>query len=708
MSSSVPGVPTGEWLGRAAAVLGLAGEVSEPQMRALFGLGMHPDAEAILARETRAGATKKQAWGAAKLGPAIPNLAEASPLDRQIEQVLQHVSERLCRPLTPAEAKNLKMRVVAQAFRAEMGRAPDDGKELARFLAARTGRRRQARTGFDLTFSCEELSLLFALGDEQVRQVVLEVLRQARTETVAWIEDHALAVRRGAGGPAQLRAKPGVLATVYLHYESRAGDPMLHEHVVISPRVQGPDGKWQNLDARLLFREVVSASELFHQRALELLCERLGLRTEPAEVTAGQRPVMQVMGIDVRLRKLFSQRAAAIREVVAELEADYRHRHGRQPGLAARKGLQERARISTRQPKRTARSLDDLLADWRRRAIAATDQATVDGVLRAAQAAARKATTGRGAGEEAAAGAAAVPEAASGRTAGHEAAGPGCGPGGQRVVEVDVAAAAEVLAEVVAHRTTFRRRQVLAEARRYLMRTLAGATAPPGAADGIADRVLAGAECVEVTAPDLHAGLPELTREDRETVYLAIGSRTYTTASLLAAEERLLAAAGASVVAPVGREVFARVAAQHGGGLDAGQRELAASFAVSDRPLLAGIGPAGSGKTTAMRLLACAVDAAGGRLIPLAPPPSSGPTWAGPGTLCISGCVGVSWPPKVPWWGRLSACGRVMWCWLTRPVWPVPVCWTRWWPMPPRPGRWCGCWGIPASWPRSSPVARCA
>ncbi|MEV5176879.1 AAA family ATPase [Streptomyces flaveolus] len=35
--------------------------------------------------------------------------------------------------------------------------------------------------------------------------------------------------------------------------------------------------------------------------------------------------------------------------------------------------------------------------------------------------------------------------------------------------------------------------------------------------------------------------------------------------------------------------------------------------------LLAGLGPAGAGKSTAMKLVAHAVDAASGRLIPLAP-----------------------------------------------------------------------------------------
>ncbi|MFD0432029.1 hypothetical protein ACFQ60_47035 [Streptomyces zhihengii] len=43
-------------------------------------------------------------------------------------------------------------------------------------------------------------------------------------------------------------------------------------------------------------------------------------------------------------------------------------------------------------------------------------------------------------------------------------------------------------------RTTFRRRHVLAEARRYLMRTRAGATAPDQAAEQITDQVLAHAD----------------------------------------------------------------------------------------------------------------------------------------------------------------------------------------------------------------------
>jgi ATP-dependent exoDNAse (exonuclease V) alpha subunit len=151
------------------------------------------------------------------------------------------------------------------------------------------------------------------------------------------------------------------------------------------------------------------------------------------------------------------------------------------------------------------------------------------------------------------------------------------------------------------------------------MRTLAGATAEPQAAEQITDRVLAHGDCLDITPPELNPPHPDLVRPDGTSVYRPIGSQTYTTHSLLAAENRLLAAARTSVIPPVARGTFARVAALNRGPMDAGQRQLAASFVLSEKLLLAGLGPAGAGKTTAMRLVARAVDAAGGRLIPLAP-----------------------------------------------------------------------------------------
>ncbi|OEJ23278.1 hypothetical protein AR457_00700 [Streptomyces agglomeratus] len=189
VSSTVPGVPHGIWHGLAARALGLEGVVTEPQMRALSGLGKcirtrrrsRPGSWAL-------GASLRQAVKAAKLGPAVPRLSERSPLDQSIEQVLQEAAEQLCRPLTKAETGQLRHRTAALAFAAEYHRAPADGAELGRYLTARTGPQRRGRTGYDLTFASQELSLLFALGDPDTRRIVLGVLVQARSETVSWLD----------------------------------------------------------------------------------------------------------------------------------------------------------------------------------------------------------------------------------------------------------------------------------------------------------------------------------------------------------------------------------------------------------------------------------------------------------------------------------------------------------------------------------------
>ena len=58
--------------------------------------------------------------------------------------------------------------------------------------------------------------------------------------------------------------------------------------------------------------------------------------------------------------------------------------------------------------------------------------------------------------------------------------------------------------------------------------------------------------------------------------------------------------------------------ARTGAALDPGQRHLVTVFAADSRLLLAGIGPAGAGKTTAMRALAHVLRQGGRNLVPLA------------------------------------------------------------------------------------------
>lgn len=112
-----------------------------------------------------------------------------------------------------------------------------------------------------------------------------------------------------------------------------------------------------------------------------------------------------------------------------------------------------------------------------------------------------------------------------------------------------------------------------------------------------------------------------LRRSDGVSVYRMHGSQRYTTAAVLTAEQDLVAAAGEHTGQSVDTQVATAAVAiveRNTRTLDPGQRALVDSFVCDDRRLVVAVGPAGSGKTTAMRAAAAAWDAAGRRLVPLA------------------------------------------------------------------------------------------
>ena len=83
------------------------------------------------------------------------------------------------------------------------------------------------------------------------------------------MEREVAATRAGAtpgeGAVAQVDVR-GLIATAYDHYDSRAGDPHLHTHVVISNKVQTVlDNKWRSLDSRPMHAAVLPVGPDTHQ-----------------------------------------------------------------------------------------------------------------------------------------------------------------------------------------------------------------------------------------------------------------------------------------------------------------------------------------------------------------------------------------------------------------------------------------------------------
>ncbi|RSN98497.1 conjugal transfer protein TraA [Streptomyces sp. WAC 05379] len=578
------GTPAGVWMGRGAAELGVSGQVGEEQMHALFGLGLHPDAHRHAGDLVAAGVSPANALREVRLGYAyLEYSGDPGPLQRRIDEAIAEARRLAGEEVLPGEERvRIRMRVAARAFREDYGRSPADGGELGRYLAAKNQDGRQPVAAFDLVCRNKSVSVLWALADEHTRQVIEAAHEQAIAETLAWLEDHALAVRTGAGSVAQEDARPGLIAARFRHYDNRHGLPLLHDHVLVANKIQGVDGKWRSIDGRLWYRQIVTASERYNRRVMEEVCARLGLSVREAVPSPGRRPVPEIAGIPGELLRGMSTRDADIRARFEELLADFELRCGRSPTASQRMNLLARASRETRPSKKRARPLAELRARWREMAVDLVGADAVDHLLERAQ---QHADPGP------------VPEVNAGEEA-------------ERIV-----------ATVAEHRAVFGRRHLAAEAERHLARLMAGHRAPTGLVESLTDRALA--LCLDLTPPDFHPHHPLLVRADGTSIYRPKDSRTYTTPAVLAAEDVLLAAARTVVVPAVAAGDFDAVADLHdrhaAHRLDPGQRALAKAFACSEQLLVAGVGPAGSGKTTALKVVARAVSASGSRLVALAP-----------------------------------------------------------------------------------------
>ena len=576
------GNPPGVWIGRGALLLGLAGgEVTEEQMKALFGLGEHPDGEEIIAAylkaRVRAGMSEEQLERVRDEAIASARLGRAFPAYRPLEKFDARVQARL------------------MVIREETGREPTSAEEK-KVRAEEARRQRAAVAGFDLVFSpVKSAALLWALDPRpRVRDAIRAAHEGAMREALDLVEEHAALTRTGAGGIAQVETN-GLTAAAFEHWDSRAGDPNLHTHVAVSTKVQGTDGKWRALDARGLHAMTVAVSEAYNTAFEARLSASLGVTfTTRPDTAGGREPVREITGVPFSMIEFFSRRRAAIEARYVALVRDYRQAHGRDPDPGMSYQLARQANLDTRQGKKPPRSLADKREAWREELCAAFGPAAVTQLMNA------------------------VPASSSAKA----------------VLEVPSAPDYENLAErvvesVSASRSTWTVWNLRAEAERQIRRALPFLPSERHrmVADAVTALAAAPTRSISVEAPALLDEPPELRRSNGESVFTAHAAERYTSQAVLDAEARLVNATRTPTA--LGLKESSAVAsldgfeAVSGTVLDAGQRGLVAAFACDSRLLLAGIGPAGSGKTTAMRALEYALRADGRRLVPLATSASS-------------------------------------------------------------------------------------
>jgi DNA primase catalytic core len=605
------GESPGEWMGRGLSGLpdfSAGGEVTEVQMRALFGEGRHPDAERIEAEMRTAGHPPQEILAATRLGTPFRIYEAANAFRTRTAQdfAAWNAARGLPRdwPVPAPERARIRTEIAEALFTEQYGRAPRDARERAGFLARISRQPTTAVAGYDTTFSpVKSVSALWALAPRAVAEQVEQAHKAAVADVLAWLEDHAAYTRVGTDGVAQVEVR-GLLAAAFVHRDSRAGDPDLHTHVAISNKVQAAhDGRWLALDGRPMHARTVAASERYNTRLEAELTDRLGVEfaqrpgTEP-----GKRPVRELVGMDDRLLAAWSARRQAIDARRAELAAAFQADHGRPPTVVEALHLAQQATLETRDRKHQPRSLGEQRDTWAGEARQVLGGAeAVDRML--------------------------------GQVL------PADGP--RTAVRTDrqlrrwrrdrdrwmQTAAADVVAVVSSARATWQEHHVRAEAERAAR----GAGIPlqdlTAVVDGVVAQALSAQHSIPLDPPEPVAVPAPLRRSNGESVYTAAGTRSYTSAAIMAAERELLdlaARGGGYTATQAAVGVALAESAANGVTLNPGQEALVRQMACSGTLLQVGLAPAGTGKTTAMRALAQALThtdltGTGGHVVGLAP-----------------------------------------------------------------------------------------
>jgi DNA primase catalytic core len=633
------GEAPGRWVGSGiAGIDGLAVDdvVTAEQMEALFGSGHHPLAAerqarvfAELASEARTAVARDQASEAdprrrprgrpragIRQAEADRRLRQAGRLGQPFKVHRDDASPfrievaRRCAdhnaavglpcdwPVPAGERARIRTQVAGEFFRAEHGRDPQDARELAATIARCSRPKTTAVAGYDLTFSpVKSFSVLWALADPATAAQLERAHHAAVADALGFLEDKALFTREGTHSVRQVDVR-GLVATAFIHRDSRAGDPDLHTHVAVANKVQTLSGKWLAIDGRVLFKANVAISEVYNT-ALEAHCRELGLRfAARPDADARKRPVREIVGVNEALTRTFSKRRASVEQRRQLLAREFQQTHGRPPTAVEALKLAQQATLETREAKHSPRSLAEQRRAWHEEALATLGgQRQLTRMVRAVF----NPTHTR-------------PE---------------------KVTASWVAAATDrVLAALEDRRATWQEWHVRAEA----LRQVRGVDVTPekvGAlVDLIIDDVLEG-RSVRLTRPVQEAGKdargdwilepvepPPLRRSDGSSVYSVAGSALFTSARIMAAEQQLVATADRRDgyrVDPACVATALRASTAAGVTLNAGQATLVRRMATSGARLQLAIAPAGSGKTTAMRALAAAWTAGGGEVLGLAP-----------------------------------------------------------------------------------------
>ncbi|MBE1874487.1 MobF family relaxase [Myceligenerans pegani] len=454
------------------------------------------------------------------------------------------------------------------------------------------GSNRTAVAGYDFTFSLpKSASALWAVADADLQEAIVEAHHGAVGDVFAVMERELAATRVGAavagnavraageGGAVAQVPVTGLIAMAFDHPDSRANDPHLHTHVVVSNKVKTVlDGRWRSLDGRPLHDATVALSELHEAIVADRLTRALGVEWEPRSRGTDRNPAWAIAGVPEELVEAFSSRSAQIDARTDELIAEHRATHGRAPTSKRIVKYRAQATLETR-PEKVQRSLADLTGAWRNRAARILGRSPADW--------ARQVASG----------------------------------GRVRLLRADDVpqdvindVAATVLIAVGDKKSTWRRWNLVAEVARQTKAWRFASTADRVTVTmAVTDQALEGS--VRLTPLDFEATPAAFLRADGTSIFRAKDSAVFTSQALLDAEERLVKCADTRTAPTLDLAAVDHAIVKRGGrsrdgrpvrSVSVEQAEAVARIAGSGRQVDLLVGPAGAGKTTTM----CALRAA--------------------------------------------------------------------------------------------------
>lgn len=464
-----------------------------------------------------------------------------------------------------------------QAVRKELaknGNPHDSASQKAAEQKVRAKRKpTRALHGFDATFSPpKSFSTLWALADQGTREQMEATHRQALRKALEVIEAEMIRTRSGRDGVVHEETR-GIVAAMFDHWDSRAADPHLHTHVVIANRVQTRLGKWLTIDSRRFLKAAVAASETYDNYLMDAAAQNLGVEWQIRRTGyRAKNRRWEIKGIPGELLDEFSQRLAQIDA------ADTTRQSRSKPDYDAR----ARAWANTRADKHH-HSLSQLREMWWERARQVLP--TINLKELAASALNRPYSQLQADNSEARS---------------------------RPIYSADISEqtlsemAREVLARLEESRSTWGHWNILAEAQRvlrpYRMDT-------PGERDTLTNRLVEKTKTVSVNIAARRTGITPafLQRSDGSSRFDEEHHGLYTSRQIMAAEAYLSRMAndmGAAAYSMADTDLFlTNWRSREGYQLSTDQHGAIFELATSGRRLDVMVGPAGTGKTTALAAL---------------------------------------------------------------------------------------------------------